>query len=168
MSEQGKVQREGDDCDSDVTKNMFRLAAFGCPTQRWTLQVHIWCVFMICMFYWSAYLCLHRGNCVLRGQYLKAAGSPRASALHPWPRSTEALSSVGRLTWNWGEDSCFYSSVFALFLISVAPFIINLTLANYCPWNKPSESKVYNSTFVPVHYCSDYFLDESCGPKEMS
>lgn len=89
--------------------------------------VHTICVYAwTCLFDWlRAYVFVSR-ECVFERRYLRAAGSPKASTLHPWPGSTGALSSVSRLTWNWREEDrhCCHSSDFYLLFFLFPPFIL--------------------------------------------
>ena len=83
-------RRVEDECDSDESECVF-----------WSdthTQICVWiliCSFWVNTQYVHGPVCLidcvlHRGNVCLNRRYLKAAGSPKVSTLHPWPASTDA------------------------------------------------------------------------------
>lgn len=99
-------------------------------TQMWlawayTPHVYAWTR----LFDWLCASMFVSRECVFERRYLRAAGSPKASTLHPWPGSTGALSSLSRLTWNWREEDrhCCHSSHFYLlfFVSSFHSFVLN-------------------------------------------
>lgn len=116
-----------DKCDRDASKFVFWSDAYrsvlGCRFVAcgWTHRIYTW----TCGFDWLRACVFAPRECVFERQYLRAAGSPKASTLHPWPGSTGArLQSVDSAgTEERTTDTVCYFSCFYLFYISLLLFL---------------------------------------------